>query len=684
MSSAHLKKFASVKAAEIEWRDRLPFSTEFNDVYFSVHGAIEESQHVFIDGNQLSHDWKNTNQMQFYIAELGFGSGLNFLNTARHWKQYLDQSNNTQQLHYVAIEKRPFSVSDFKKASLLWPELLEFSQALLHNYPSQTYGRHQIYFEQWNLTLTLLLMPVEDALNDLVKESEYQQNKIQIDHWYLDGFSPTKNTTMWGLKNARSIAKLSKVGTRLATYSVAGIVKRPLIEAGFELSKIKGFAKKREMLTGVLITPFCDKTHSKFINLKHDSPWFNIQQSGMYSPSKENKVAIIGGGIAGCTTAYTLTQKGYHCDLFETNLNVAQGASGAAAGIFHPQLTSDMNISSQYNWQAYLTLLNFLSHLTEQEKRIFILSQGVERFMKNETLAKKLIQLSHKIAITDWVKKSQLFEKNERCVSFPDAATISIPLFCKRLLSKISGHQLSIIKQTEIIELLQQNNQWTLISKAKQYHYSQVIFCGGANSLLLDRLNISSKNTSRGQTCYFQSTKLAKKIKNTLMENIYLIPRKNNHFQLGTTFEDFKDDHLNQNSQTDMLNRASIFLKNLGMPYLSKNEISQIKLQGTLGYRLHSNDRMPLVGPAIDNQKLLKDFNNLGQTRLSKDKIGHYNLPGLWINTAYGSHGLLFSMLASQHLVSFMTNSISPLSPTLSNALHPVRFMIKSLKLNKL
>lgn len=680
MSSAHLKKFSSVKAAEIEWRDGLPFSTEFNDVYFSIHGAIEESQHVFINGNQLRNDWKNRNQAQFFIAELGFGSGLNFLNTARHWHQNLCQTEKSQQLHYVAIEKRPFSISDFKKTSLLWPELLEFSQALYQNYPSQTYGRHQIYFEQWNLTLTLLFMPIEDALDDLIKESAYQQDKIQFDHWYLDGFAPTKNSSMWGLENSKKIAKLSKVGTRLATYSVAGVVKRPLIETGFELSKVKGFAIKREMLTGILTKPFSDRAPAKFINLKHESPWFHIKQSDIHKSSNKKKIAIIGSGIAGCTTAYTLAQKGYSCDLFESNSDIAQGASGSAAGIFHPQLTSDMNAGSQYNWQAYLSLLRFFSSLTEKEKNAVILSQGIERFLKDKIVSRKLIHLSKDLAISDWIGESLLFPKNNRCVSFPDSATIDMPALCKLLLKKIPDSQLSIKKQTQITDIESEDRQWVLVSKNKRYCYSQVIFCGGAKSSLLDKLNISTSNISRGQTCYFRSDKLANNIKNTLMESVYLVPRENNFFQLGTTFEDFEDDNLNRDSQTDMLTRASDFLKDLNLPFLTKEEIDNIQLKGTIGYRLHTSDRMPLVGPAINQKKLKNDFKNLGQSRITRDSVSYYNLPGLWINSAYGSHGLLFSLLASEHLTSLMTNNISPLQSQLSEALHPARFVIKSLK----
>lgn len=680
MSSAQLKKMATVTPAKIEWRDGLPFSTEFNDVYFSVHGAIDESQHVFIEGNQLLHDWKKINQKQFYIAELGFGSGLNFLNTAHHWKQHLSQAKTSAYLNYIAIEKHPFILSDLIKTCALWPELSEFSEKLINNYPSQTYGRHQILFKQWNLSLTLILMPVEDALSDLIDESEYQQHKTKIDHWYLDGFAPTKNTSMWGSKVANKIARLSKVGTRLATYTVAGMVKRPLVDAGFVITKKKGFAKKREMLTAKLATVFSSTSPTKFINLKHQKPWLNISLTKSFAPTRENKIAIIGAGIAGCTLAYSLTQKGFCCELFETNSKIAQQASGAAAGIFHPQLTSDMNIGSQFNWQAYLVLLNFLSDLGSQEKHDIILSSGVERLLKNEILAKNLIDLSQSIGLTKWIKPGRLFSNNKRSITFPHSAAIDMSAFCKLLINKIPDGRLLIRSDTEVLDLQRDKGKWTLLTETSQSNYSQVVFCGGANSKLLDKLNISRANISRGQTCNFQSEKLAQEIKHTLMESIYLVPGKNNQFLLGTTFENFVDDELNQASQIDMLNRSTQLLQELSLPYLTPDEIDSVELNGSVGYRLHSKDRMPLVGPAVDKEKLLRDFTHLGQTRLCRGSISYYNLPGLWINTAYGSHGLLFSLLSSHHLVSLMTNNISPLSTTLSQAIHPVRFMVQKLK----
>jgi tRNA 5-methylaminomethyl-2-thiouridine biosynthesis bifunctional protein len=76
-----------------------------------------------------------------------------------------------------------------------------------------------------------------------------KENKA--DAWFLDGFSPKENAAMWTPLVMKNIARLSHEGTSLATFTSAGFVRRLLSEEGFFMKKIKGFGKKREMLTGI-------------------------------------------------------------------------------------------------------------------------------------------------------------------------------------------------------------------------------------------------------------------------------------------------------------------------------------------------------------------------------------------------------------------------------------------------
>jgi tRNA 5-methylaminomethyl-2-thiouridine biosynthesis bifunctional protein len=712
MSSAQLKKFESVKSAELVWRDGLPFSLEFNDVYFSVHGAVEESSHVFIQGNHLVDDWTSKKQPSFSIVELGFGSGLNFLNTASHWQTTFENRSYPSHIHYIAIEKRPIKREDLERIFKFWPQFKAISSQLFKDYPSLSYGRHQLHFIKQNISLTLMFMPVDDALNDLLEESQSQQNKVAIDHWYLDGFAPNNNSEMWSQDNAHKIAALSSIGSRLATYSVAGVVKAPLKAAGFKLIKRKGFAKKREMLTAKLenLQPSSDALRKgRHINIKYESPWFNLAQTSPKTDSHQSrKVAIIGAGLAGCSTAYHLSQQGVVCDLYDKGEQLACKASGAAAGIFHPQLTVDMNYNSQFNWTAYLYLLRTLSSFTQTEQQQILLSTGLERFLTDEKQATQLLSLAKTLGLEQWLIKSKSYQNIKRSVYFPHASVVDISAFCHLLIEKCTHQQLTIKLNTPVSEIAKDDQSWLVTSQGQTIIYDDVVYCGGANSALLKQFNILSDipattlrtsaentgiisaqlltqtNTTRGQTCLFESDILGKHIISTLCEQIYLVPQQQNRFLLGSTFEkhsdkNFADTQLNAESQAAILSKTAHFLKELGYE-VTDTLAADLPLMGSVGYRLHSQDRLPIVGSVYDSNKLSQAFNNLGQTPVPRDSMTSYNHTGLWLNTGYGSHGLLYSLLASRHLSSLITQQVSPLTTQLSNAINPARFAIKQLR----
>jgi len=679
MSSAHLEKFDSVRPADIEWSDGLPFSREFNDVYFSVHGALEESTHVFISGNHLLKDWQEKKQDIFTIVELGFGSGLNFLNTAKHWQLREKRHNSGARLHYVSIEKRPFLKKDLEKTFSLWPELADIASLLIQNYPSSTYGKHQLIFESLQITLTLLFMPIEVALEDLIAESDSKFPSLKIDHWYLDGFAPSKNESMWGLSVAKKIANLSKPSTRLATYSVAASVKNPLKEVGFRITKRKGFAKKREMLTATFGSEAYSNSGSKFINIKYEKPWFNIKTPILNRKTNEIQVAIIGGGIAGSSMAYALSQKDITCHLYEKNTDIASEASGAAAGIFHPQLTADMNIGSQFNWLAYLTLLRFISGLsTENIDRIFI-QRGLERFLKDDHTANQLLEVTGKLNLQHWIKKSVHFANNQQCIHYPHSGAVDIAALCQLYLDLSSKHCTVSTRET-IKDLVSRNGRWIVTTKSGEVSYQHVIYCGGAKDKLIDEFNSLSTNTSRGQTCFIKHPTLSRKIDSAICEQVYLVGTNSEKMHVGTTFDQFEDDTLNQKSQNDILNRTFSFIKRVCLTQKNISEMSHFPLAGTVGYRLHSADRLPIVGAAFDPELLKASFYNFGQTKLKRSSISHYNQKGLWLNTAYGSHGLLYSLLSSQHLASLISSEISPLQKGIADAINPSRFFVKALK----
>ena len=213
-----------------------PYSDAFGDHFYSQADGRAESQHVFLDGNCLPERW--TDAGDFTIAELGFGTGLNFLETWYSWRQVRQRG---QTLDFVSFEAFPLDARSIVRAISRWPDLVGQLSALLENWDSVAKTP-----TAWAMDdQTKLTIIVDDALAGL---NAWDGN---ADAWYLDGFSPACNPEMWSAELMKSVFEHTSLGGTFATYTAAGWVRRNLSKSGFEVNKVPGFAKKRHMITGV-------------------------------------------------------------------------------------------------------------------------------------------------------------------------------------------------------------------------------------------------------------------------------------------------------------------------------------------------------------------------------------------------------------------------------------------------
>jgi len=200
------------------------YSTEMNESYHSLNGAIQESRHIFIEAGL--HQVKRQN---IRIFEVGFGTGLNALLT---WDEARKNSLNVK---YDAIEL--FPVTDAMTESLNYP-------AFGPNLPADAFIR--LHNTPWNR---------EEAL-----ESDcFYLNKIQGDFTnfiftdkydlvYFDAFAPDKQPEMWEENIFLKIFNALNDTGILVTYSAKGEVRRRLLRCGFNVERIPGPPGKREML----------------------------------------------------------------------------------------------------------------------------------------------------------------------------------------------------------------------------------------------------------------------------------------------------------------------------------------------------------------------------------------------------------------------------------------------------
>jgi len=225
----------------IEWHEGQPYSSQFQDIYFSSDHGLHETEYVFLKGNNLSKRWEILEEKFFVIAETGFGTGLNFLCAAKLWLTFapIDAC-----LHYISTEKYPLSLADLTQSLNLWPELIELSTPLLLGYPDLVQTGTPLMLFQSRIKLSLLTGDATQCLKQLKPDENL------VDAWFLDGFAPAKNPDMWQPALFTLMATLSSKYSTFATFTSAGAVRRGLITAGFLVSKPQGFGKKREMLFG--------------------------------------------------------------------------------------------------------------------------------------------------------------------------------------------------------------------------------------------------------------------------------------------------------------------------------------------------------------------------------------------------------------------------------------------------
>jgi tRNA 5-methylaminomethyl-2-thiouridine biosynthesis bifunctional protein len=278
--------------------DGAPRSGRFGDIYYSLQDGLMESRAVFLDGCGLPEAWAEARV--FSVLELGFGTGLNIVALVERWAAHRTPGGH---LHVFTIEGFLMPREAAARALSAWPELSAVADRVLEQWPKARRGFHYMDFPEWGVSITLALMEVRDALDAW---------DGRADAVFLDGFSPALNPDMWAEDVLMRVAGHAHPGARLATFTVAGFVRRGLQAAGFTVEKRPGYGRKRERLEAVF-----------------------PGERARTQPRR--RVAVVGAGIVGAALIHHARLFGVEADLFDAR-GPAAGASGNAAGLVTPRL----------------------------------------------------------------------------------------------------------------------------------------------------------------------------------------------------------------------------------------------------------------------------------------------------------------------------------------------------------
>lgn len=197
-----------------------------NEHYHSVHGALQESLHVFIKNGLQFH--LEIGLQSVNVLEIGFGTGLNFLTTMNHLM------HQPVSLEYTGLEAFPLRahiLNDLSYDKQFAEEIISFCQNVM-KCPNKVLvsSKLQVKAQQVTERVEKIHLPKEHF--DLI---------------YFDAFGPRVQPEMWNLDVFLKMFETLTIGGCLVTYCAKGEVKRTLKSAGFRVESLPGPPGKREM-----------------------------------------------------------------------------------------------------------------------------------------------------------------------------------------------------------------------------------------------------------------------------------------------------------------------------------------------------------------------------------------------------------------------------------------------------
>jgi len=594
----------------VEWQaDGTPFSPRFGDIYRSESGGLEQASHVFLQGCGLPQAWRG--KRQWRILETGFGLGLNFLATWQAWRADPEQP---RMLHYASIEAWPVDAADLLHSAAAWPGLLPFAQELSRQWHGLLAGFHRLCFDEGRVLLTLCIGDVKPMLREL---------RFEADAIYLDGFSPERNPDMWDLHTLQSMARLCRRGTRLATWCSAGEVKQGLRQSGFVVKRAAGLPPKRHRVTG-----------------EFNPAWEPRTRDPAPAPREPGHCVVVGAGLAGAAVAASLARRGWQVQVLDACDTPAGGASSLPAGIFAPHVSPD---------DAVLSRLTRCGIRMTLQQAVALLEPGVD-WDRTGVLERRLDgntglpapwpregQDWTRVADGDVLAASGLLRDDNALwhaqAGWIKPASLVVAWLAQPGIKFVGGVSVARVEQVgDAVQVLDDKGE--LIVQA-----DLVIMAAGPGTAAL--LAASSPDADavplqavRGQVSLAMlaaGTDAAASLNANVPVNgngsfIPKVPSAGGAFWLmGASFErNSTTRETRQSDHTEIFGKLCTLLPDVARELEPQFSNGQVK--AWVGVRCAANDRLPVVGPATNNQ------------------------PGIWTCTAMGSRGLTFAALCAESL----------------------------------
>jgi len=592
------------------------YSPQFNDVYASAAGTLAETRHVFLRGSGLPERWRNCER--FVVIETGFGAGLNFLAA---WQAWRDAAPGGARLHFVSVEKYPFARADLAMIHERFAELGTMSAPLVEGYPLLLPGFHRLHLDRGRVTLTLLFGDAATMLNRL---------DASADAFFLDGFAPARNPQMWSDAVLAEIGRLAAPGATVATYTVAGSVRRGLVKAGFMVEKRQGFTGKREMLAGRI-----------------------AGKASAREARAEKRAVVVGAGLAGSACAHRLAERGWAVAAVERHAAPAQEASGIPAGLMRPVFSLDWNMHSRFTSAAFLYALRHLEGLLQAGGTLIQGTGGVLQLARDNEHLGRLQRIVGQFALPPELVQLIGVPQAEDLAGatvggpgcwFPRAAWVNPESICRANLGVASTGARSLFR-CAAAGLRRAGKEWEVLDA------SGVVLARAPVAILANAHSAGQFSQAaglplrlvRGQVSLLPA-RAGMALRIAVCREGYITPEVDGSHCLGASFnEGLQEESGRIEDHTANLRRIERILPGFC------TGVSPESLVARVAFRAMSVDRLPIVGELPAEQ-------------------------GLFACLALGSRGMTWAALAAEIVASRIDGNPMPVERDVLSALDPGRF----------
>ena len=414
-------------------------------------------------------------------------------------------------------------------------------------------------------------------------------------------------------------------------------------------------------------------------NKAKDKPWFHYPK---FSWQKKQAV-VIGGGIAGCQSAYHLLQTGWHVTLIERHKKLATEATGNIAGAILPKMTALESLGEDFYSQAFHYTLKQLAQIKASQKYIHHDLCGVLQLAHNAREEKRWSALKKRGFDDDFLQcldREQTQQQSGihtpyKSTFFPQGGWINPASFCDALIDHPNCH---VLLESNALALEKNQQQWQVLDSHNHLlaQAEVIIICGGKDINQLAQTNDLAIMPVLGQTTQATATPSSLKLKTVIGHEGYLTPAINGQHIFGATFERHKNQAM-IDPVADKTNQQQLH------KYLAKFSDSLGQIESShAAIRMTTPDRFPYAGALIDTQAYKKDYADIHQGKHWKSYPSARYQQGLFVLAGLGSRGLT----TAGYCASLLADIINGKQPKgkITQALHAGRFMVKRLKTNSI